>query len=163
MIREKRIRFESSMTNLYIVNQFVEDVCDHYNIFNSYFSNILTAVTEAVQNAIEHGNKNDSSRMVEISFSSGTEGLSFTITDEGNGFDPSTLPDPTDLSNDGSVGRGIFLMRSLSDDIQFLDNGRTIELTFNISGIDQELAVQRAGQLNRYFQSVKKTKGSSIQ
>jgi serine/threonine-protein kinase RsbW len=163
MIKEKRISFGASMSNMHAVNYFIEDICDHYNIFNSYFSNILTAVTEAVQNAIIHGNKNNPSKQVELTFTSRADGLCFTISDEGTGFNPNEMPDPTDLSNDGLTGRGIFLMRSLSDGIEFSDNGRTVELTFNITGIDQELAASRMTQMNSYFKTVKKTTGSSIQ
>jgi serine/threonine-protein kinase RsbW len=161
MIKEKRISFGSSIANIHAVNQFVEDICDHYNIFNSYFGNILTAVTEAVQNAITHGNHKDASKKITILFTNRTDGLSFTITDEGNGFNPETLPDPTDLNNDGSKGRGLFLMKSLSDEMTFLDGGRTVELFFNITGIDQDLAFGRVEQLNKYFQTVKQFTGKA--
>ncbi len=162
MIKERRISFGSSQKNIHTVNHFVEDICDHYNIFNSYFGNILTAVTEAVQNAMVHGNKNIEERKIEIVFQAKTDGLSFAITDEGEGFNAEAMPDPTDLSNDGSIGRGLFLMKSLSDEISFLDNGRTVELLFNITGIDQDLAASRVAQINKYFMGVKTPKGSSI-
>jgi serine/threonine-protein kinase RsbW len=162
MIREQGIMLGASLSNMHAVNHFIEDICDHYNIFNSYFGNILTAVTEAVQNAIVHGCKNNPSKKVELFFSSRADGLTFTITDEGNGFNPNEMPDPTDLSNDGLMGRGIFLMRSLSDGIEFSNGGRTVELTFNITGIDQDLAASRMTQMSTYFKSVKKTTGSQI-
>ncbi|MFO7723326.1 MAG: ATP-binding protein [Bacteroidales bacterium] len=163
MIREKRISFGASMSNMHAVNHFIEDICDHYNIFDSYFGNILTAVTEAVQNAIVHGNRSNPSKRVELSFTSRADGLCFTVSDEGNGFNPNEMPDPTDLANDGLMGRGIFLMHSLADGIEFSDGGRTVELTFNITGIDQDLAASRMTQMNTYFKSVKKTTGTSIQ
>lgn len=151
------------MENIHLVSRFVEDICDHYNIFNSYFGNILTAVTEAAQNAIEHGNNNNPEKKVEITFKSRSDGLFFTVTDEGDGFDIGNLPDPTDLENDGMAGRGLFLMKTLSDEISFDDNGKTITLFFNITGIDRELAVSRADQLEKYLKGVKKTEGSSIE
>lgn len=162
MIREKRIIISSSIANIHAVNQFVEDICDHYNIFDSYFGNIQTAVTEAVQNAIEHGCHQDPTKKIEIAFASRNDGLSFTVTDEGDGFDPESLPDPTDLNNDGVAGRGLFLMKSLSDDLVFSNGGRSVELFFNITGIDQELLVTRKEQMDKYFQAVKKVAGSTI-
>lgn len=159
MIKDKRISFGSSLANIHAVNRFIEDICDHYNIFNSYFGHILTAVTEAVQNAILHGNQNDPDKQVEVRFENRPDGLCFTIHDEGHGFDPGALPDPTDLSNDGQSGRGIFLMKALSDEIEYSDGGRTVELFFNITGIDQDLAADRAGQVQKYFQTVMKTTG----
>lgn len=163
MIKEKRVSFGSSIANIHAVNHFIEDICDHYNIFNSYFSNIVTAVTEAVQNAILHGNKNDPGKNIEIIFTSRSDGLCFTIRDEGKGFNIADLPDPTDLNNDGLSGRGIFLMKALSDELIFLDGGKTVELFFNITGIDRELAVSRKEQLNQYFQGVSKHSDSHIQ
>lgn len=162
MSKERRISFGSSKENIHAVNHFIEDICDHYNIFNNYFGNILTAVTEAVQNAMVHGNNNDLNKKIEIVFQSKADGLSFAISDEGNGFNVEALPDPTDLTNDGEMGRGLFLMKSLSDEMSFHDNGATVELFFNITGIDQELAASRVAQVNKYFQGVKAAKGTSI-
>jgi serine/threonine-protein kinase RsbW len=161
MIKDKRISFESSLGNLHIVTRFIEDICDHYNIFNSYFGHILTAVTEAVQNAILHGNQNNPEKKVELRFENRPDGLCFTISDQGQGFDPETLPDPTDLANDGQKGRGIFIMKTLSDEIAYADGGRTVELFFNITGIDQDLAAGRAEQIQKYFQTVMKTSGKT--
>jgi len=158
MSRDKVLRFGSSLTNVHAVNQFVEDICDHYNIFNSYFGHILTAVSEAVQNAILHGNESDPEKFVEVRFEHHPEGLCFTIRDDGSGFDPETLPDPTDIRNDGLKGRGLFLMRALADEVNFSDGGTTVELFFNISGIDQDHAAHRAQQVNKYLRTTKTVK-----
>lgn len=162
MSNTKRIIIPSTVANLHAVNHFVEDICDHFNIFNSYFSNILTAVTEAVLNAIQHGNGNDPAKHVEIVFTQRNDGLSFTISDQGLGFDPGRLPDPTDPSNDGSIGRGLFLIKSLSDEMTYSNGGSTVELFFSIAGIDRDLAVARKEQVKDYLQSVKKTTGHTI-
>lgn len=163
MIKDKRISFGSSLTNIHAVNKFIEDICDHYNIFNSYFGHILTAVTEAVQNAILHGNQNDPEKNVVLQFENRSEGLCFIISDEGNGFNPDTLPDPTDINNDGLTGRGIFLMRALSDEISFKDHGSSVELLFIITGIDQDVAAARADQVNKYFEAVKKPSEKQVE
>jgi serine/threonine-protein kinase RsbW len=162
MTRNKRIRFGSTLTNLHAVNQFIEDICDHYNIFNSYFGHILTAVNEAVQNAIMHGNHNDPDKYVEIQFEQRPDGLCFVIKDEGNGFNPNEYPDPTDITNDGKIGRGLFLMQSLSDELNISDGGSTIELFFNITGIDQDLAANRAAKVNSYFRTTHTVKDQKL-
>jgi serine/threonine-protein kinase RsbW len=92
---------------------------------------MLIAVTEAVNNAIVHGNKNDPEKYVRIGFESDEEQLVFSITDEGQGFDYTNLPDPTDPENIEKVsGRGVFLMSNLSDFIRFEQNGAKVLLGF---------------------------------
>jgi serine/threonine-protein kinase RsbW len=80
----------------------------------------MVAVTESVNNAIRHGNKLDKNKSVFLSVNSEENQLKFTIEDEGPGFNPDTLPDPTAPENlDKLGGRGIFLMKHLSDQVHF--------------------------------------------
>jgi serine/threonine-protein kinase RsbW len=153
MISEKlQLIFPSIPENIHQVEKFVEDICDEYNINNTYFGNILVALTEAVENAMVHGNKNNPVKNVEITFVSKPEGLSFTIKDEGDGFDINQIPDPTDLNIDPEEvkGRGIFLIKSLADEVKFLTNGKSVEILFKISSINNEMAVDRINQLKSY-------------
>lgn len=138
--------------NIHKVEKFVEDICDEFNINNTYFGNILVALTEAVENAMKHGNGNNPSKHVQIIFSSKPEGLSFIIKDEGNGFDLNTIPDPTDISVDADQvkGRGIFLIKNLADEVHFTENGSSVEVIFKISSINHELAVERMNLLKKY-------------
>jgi serine/threonine-protein kinase RsbW len=149
--RKKRIEFSSTRDSIHLAERFVEEVCDVYNIFNNYFGNITLAVTEAVENAINHGNKNLPEKFVVLSFESSDAGLIFSITDSGSGFDPSLVPDPTEADS-ADAGRGIYLMRSLSDNLNFVDNGRTVELIFNIASINQHTTIQRSKSLRSYLQ-----------
>lgn len=160
--KEKSIEIGSSLENIHLVEQFVEEICDDYNIFNNYFGNILVAVTEAVQNAIQHGNQNDTNKPVKIIFKSKASGLVFSIEDEGNGFDYKSVPDPTDIDNEGDVGRGLFLINTLSDDVAFYDAGRGVDITFKISSIHYETSVSRAKQLQNYLQGIKTKEHSNI-
>lgn len=107
-------------------------------LFTEHFSdsdiygNMLIAVTEAVNNAIVHGNKLDRNKQVNVVVESTDESLSFTVKDEGVGFDFDHLPDPTAPENiEKENGRGIYLMRSLSDDVCFTGNGSVVTITFN--------------------------------
>lgn len=98
----------------------------------------VVAVTEALSNAIIHGNRQDPTRLVHIRFryfpaqeASTPAKLRVEVEDEGTGFDPSVLPDPTDEKNLlRESGRGIFLMRHLADSVTFDKGGRCVVLEF---------------------------------
>lgn len=126
------LKINSNTQSLRLVERLIEDVCDVYNVPEDSYGNMLIAVTEAVNNAIHHGNKDNPEKFVRIGFESGDNKLIFSITDEGDGFDHTTLPDPTDPSNlDKLSGRGVFLMSNLSDSIAFEQNGKKVSLGFN--------------------------------
>ncbi len=84
---------------------------------------ILLAISEAVTNAIRHGNKLDPNKHVSISFLAKEDGVTVTIGDEGEGFDPDSLPDPTHGEHLlVPSGRGVFLLRSLAEEVLFEKN-----------------------------------------
>ncbi len=84
----------------------------------SYWINM--AVRESVSNAIEHGNKYDPHKSVDIRFTIGADALRVTVRDYGEGFDPTTLPDPLDPNNLlNPAGRGILYMRTFMDQISY--------------------------------------------
>ena len=88
-------------------------------------------MTDAVNKAITPGNKLDDSKMVNLDFKHTGDDYYFTISDTGAGFDYNHVPDPTSPENiEKPEGRGIFLMKNLSDRVTFLDDGRTVELVF---------------------------------
>jgi serine/threonine-protein kinase RsbW len=163
MISEKiQLVIPSVPNNIHQIERFVEDICDEYNINNTYFGNILVVLTEAVENAMKHGNSYDPSKNVEITFTSKAEGLSFIIKDEGEGFDISNIPDPTDLNSkaDDLKGRGIFCIRTLADEMRYFDGGKSIEIIFKISSINSEMALDRISKLKQYSIGVKETASS---
>lgn len=132
---ENKISIKSAPENLSVVEQYIEDVCNENKISPDIFGNILITTTEAVNNAIIHGNKNDQNKSVEITFKidEDTNRIVFKITDEGNGFDYNNLPDPTSPENLQSIGgRGVFLIKQLSDFVIFSNNGSTLELEFKL-------------------------------
>lgn len=98
------------------------------------YANIMVALTEAVNNAVIHGNASDDSKTVYVEFECPSDfRLLVRVHDEGVGFDPRTLPDPTAPENLERIGgRGVFLMRNLADSISFSDDGREVEMLFNI-------------------------------
>ena len=127
----KKIKIESTAENLRLVERLVEDVCEIYNVNEDNYGNILIAVTEAVNNAIQHGNKGNPKKTVQIGFENGNKKLTFMVSDEGAGFDYESLPDPTDPNNIDKInGRGVFLMKHLADKVEFNNNGKEVQLTF---------------------------------
>ncbi|HLG04342.1 MAG TPA: ATP-binding protein [Bacteroidia bacterium] len=133
MIREQKISFPSVADNIGLVEKLVNEICGAYHISEDHYGNILVAVTEAVNNAIQHGNKLDPGKKVNLSFTANTTILSFEVTDQGEGFDFDTLPDPTNPENlEKPNGRGVFLMRHLADNVVFSDSGRTVQLDFTL-------------------------------
>jgi serine/threonine-protein kinase RsbW len=157
-MKKETISIPSDRKNIHAIERFVEDICDYYNINNTYFGNILVALMEAVENAIIHGNNNDPSKTVTVNFEARETGLSFEVIDQGTGFDFSAVPDPTDIfKSTGTEGTGIFLIRSLADNVNFHDNGRRIELIFLIASINQLTYLERMKHFNEYSKtSVKK-------
>jgi serine/threonine-protein kinase RsbW len=126
------LKITSNTQSLRLVERLIEDVCQIYSVNEDCYGNMLIAVTEAVNNAILHGNKSDPEKFVKIGFESDKNKLVFSIIDEGPGFDHASLPDPTDPANiDKISGRGVFLMSNLADFIKFEDDGRKVLLGFN--------------------------------
>ena len=131
----KQLKIESKIINLRIVESVIDAVTSEIGINKESYGKILISTLEAVNNAIVHGNKSDPLKNVEILFSFHNEVLKVKIKDEGTGFKPETVPDPTVPENiEALSGRGIFLMSRLSDDIEFNEKGNCVTMTFkNIS------------------------------
>ena len=148
------LAFSSNKNNIHLVERFVENLCDYYNINSTYFGNILTAVTEAVENAIYHGNRGDSTKKIYLKFEVKSDGFSFKIKDQGLGFNINSVPDPTDENADFSQteGRGLFIMKSLADAVIFHEKGSCVELIFKISSITKQISDDR---INTYLSKIK--------
>lgn len=127
------ISFQSKAENLNVVEQMINTVCEEHKVNEDYYGNILIALTEAVNNAIHHGNKSNPNKTVNLGLVSSGSTLTFTIEDEGPGFDYNNLPDPTDPKNiEKPHGRGVFLMKNLADSIEFLNDGSKVKMNFNL-------------------------------
>ena len=90
------------------------------------------AVREAITNAVVHGNQEDEAKTVEVTLSCLGRELEIEVKDQGEGFDPTSVPDPTDAANLlKTSGRGIFLMRTFMDEVQWLnrpEGGTTVRM-----------------------------------
>ena len=130
---QENITIQSSTSELPKVEALIDKISELYKFTDDNYGNVLIAVTEAVNNAIIHGNNNEPAKKVYIDCIISSNTLKFLIKDEGNGFDFSNLPDPTDPINiEKPNGRGVFLMTNLSDSISFNDSGNQVEINFNL-------------------------------
>ena len=126
-----KIVIPSITENIRIIESFIDNAKDKFKLNDDIYGNIMIAVTESVNNAILHGNKNDRNKNVPLSLSLNNNVINFKIKDEGIGFNFHNLPDPTSPKNlDKPSGRGIFLMKHLSDEVNFSKNGSLVELSF---------------------------------
>lgn len=113
------------------VEVLIDDVCARLEVNEDYYGNVLIAVTEAVNNAIQHGNKMRDDLSVDLSVGDKETDFCFSVKDYGEGFDFDNLPDPTAPENiEKEDGRGIFLMRSLSEGVEFNDGGTNVNIYF---------------------------------
>jgi len=110
----------SRLNDLAVVERFTERVAEETGMSAGEIDNLAIAVTEAVNNAIIHGNRRDESKKVYITFTVSHEEISVVIKDEGNGFDPNALRNPLAPENIlKESGRGIFILRTLMDSVEF--------------------------------------------
>ena len=120
IIRKFELRLPSVPRNIGQVESFLNEIGDVLNIDDGTMYRVHIAATEAVNNAILHGNSSDPEKSVHIRCQATKSCLSFRIADEGRGFDSDHLPNPVDEKNLlKEHGRGVFLMRSMMDDVRF--------------------------------------------
>jgi serine/threonine-protein kinase RsbW len=125
------IEIASKLDRIPEVESMIDKVSEELGLNDDHYGNILIAVTEAVNNAIIHGNKYSDLKKVRVEVKRNPNEVVFTIIDEGAGFDYLNLPDPTAPENiEKPDGRGIFLMKNLSDGVSFDSNGSKVSITF---------------------------------
>lgn len=133
----EQVEFPSKAENIAIVEKMIDEVCGKYDVHESHYGNILIALTEAVNNAIHHGNRLDPSKQVTVGYRAAHGKITFFVKDQGPGFDHDHLPDPTDPENlEKPHGRGVFLMRALADMVAFNDHGSTVAMTFSTQPVE---------------------------
>lgn len=132
--QKQEVILDSLPTVIHQVETLVEEYRKNLKFKDDIFGNVMIAVTEAVNNAIQHGNKGSADKKVHLYFELVQPyQLNVGVIDEGNGFDFENLADPTSPENiDKPGGRGIFLMQHLAENIQFNNQGREVVMTFYI-------------------------------
>ena len=126
------LKIPSDFTALSDVEILVDRVCENLGVQEDAYGNVLIAVTEAVNNAIQHGNEFNTNLFVDVAVGDQPAEFCFNVKDQGKGFDFMNLPDPTAPENlMKENGRGIYLMKSLSDSVEFHESGSSVSLYFN--------------------------------
>ena len=96
---------------------------------------IRLAMEEALVNAFRHGNRGETGREVTLEWRISAELAEFIVQDQGEGFDPSAVPDPTlDENLEIPSGRGIMLMRAYMHEVEYLPPGNRIRLRYMRAG-----------------------------
>jgi serine/threonine-protein kinase RsbW len=114
------IRLSSTMESVSEIEALAEKLATQAGLDEDETFRVTMAVREAAVNAVLHGNEYDPHKQISAILENNGKSLIFTICDEGKGLDPETLPDPTEPENLlRGTGRGIFLIRSLMDEVHF--------------------------------------------
>ena len=97
---------------------------------------IRLALEEALVNAIKHGNQMDRDKSVRVAYHVSPDRFEVQITDEGPGFDPGDVPDPTSPENiERPCGRGLLLMRHYMTEVAYHDRGRAVRMAKVRNGV----------------------------
>jgi len=127
----KKLIIESSVESLSLVEKAIDEATNEIGVKKGHYGKILISILEAVNNAIIHGNNCETGKYVFIEIDYKKDKLKVKVTDEGSGFQPVAVPDPTHPENiESANGRGIFLMKKLADDIKFSKKGNSVTMTF---------------------------------
>ena len=114
------LEIESNPNNLITVEEFVNYFAKDIGIPETRMNGLMLSVTEATTNAIKHANKSDESKLVKINVNVKGRKVIISVKDEGIGFDPQKIPDPTEPENLlKDSGRGVYLMRFYMDDLKY--------------------------------------------
>ncbi|MCH8812098.1 MAG: ATP-binding protein [Gemmatimonadetes bacterium] len=114
------------------VTRHCTSCCDYARRLNL---NFRVGLTEALSNAMLYGNDSDPEKRVRVEVTIKHEEVSVIVTDQGMGFDPASVPDPTLPGNISKTGgRGIFLMKALMDEVKFNERGNSVTLVLRFEG-----------------------------
>ncbi|MCK4656965.1 MAG: ATP-binding protein [candidate division Zixibacteria bacterium] len=117
---KRELIIPNSQNNLAEADDFIESNLETLGVDKSLIADIAISATELINNAILHGNGGDTSKQVKIRLEVENKTVIVEIVDQGKGFDPTIIPDPLAEENLlKEVGRGIFIARSLVDELRF--------------------------------------------
>lgn len=127
----KSLKLPSNNDAIGLVENLIDEICAELAVNEDAYGNVLIAVTEGMNNAIQHGNKYNEHLFIALAVSNNSTEFCFTITDQGSGFDFDALPDPTSPENIMKEnGRGVYLMRNLADEVIYEELGKTVCIYF---------------------------------
>lgn len=129
--KEYSLVFPSQVEYIEKVEALTEKACAHAKFSEDERDSMAIAVTEAVNNAILHGNKKNPDKNVHVTISATVDTVRVVILDEGDGFNPQKIDNPLEPQNLlKESGRGVFIVRSLMDEVSFNFSKGGTEITF---------------------------------
>jgi serine/threonine-protein kinase RsbW len=136
-LHRESLTISATLEELAHVHEWTKLLLTRFGVPDAERYNILLAASEAVTNAIRHGANEDPRRHVRISVAQDDHGITIAVEDDGTGFAPEAIPDPThgpQLYQAG--GRGIYLLKALASDVEFnvSDQGTTVVCKFRNLG-----------------------------
>ncbi len=127
-----RLSLNSTYQESEKIPDFVTNIQEKSQLEDETTGNLMLLLSEAVTNAIVHGNKLDKKKKVEVEVQINSNKIVSTVKDQGDGFEPNTANNPLKEENLlKDSGRGIFLIKEISDSMDYLDNGTTIRFSLN--------------------------------
>lgn len=133
MIKEKKLDLVSRVDEIARLESFVDELQSVSNFDDDKKNDVLLVLNEAVMNAIVHGNQKDPEKHVIVRAFLNGQRMTFKIRDEGEGFDPSTLPDPLDPQNLLKPGgRGVFLIHHYANEVHYSEEGNEVEIVMYV-------------------------------
>ena len=127
----EKIEFElpSDLALMNGVLEYLQDRVAKLGLIKPERSNLFIALDEAFVNAVKHGNKSDPSKLVRITAELTPQEASFTVEDEGEGFDIKQIPDPCDPANlFRTSGRGVLLIYNIMDEVEYNAQGNRVKM-----------------------------------
>lgn len=125
-----RLSFPSKLSEVPAVQNQIVHAAEASGFAPDTVFAIRLALDEALTNAVRHGNNSDPDKQVDVEYRVGPEQIVITIQDQGPGFCPEELPDPTAEENICRPhGRGVMLMRAYMSDVAFNKSGNRVTLT----------------------------------
>jgi serine/threonine-protein kinase RsbW len=128
-----QLSIPSSRKNITLVEKFFHTINDTFNLPEEKLHALLVSVTEAVNNGIIHGNKNDATKHVTLTCSMKGRTLTVKVKDDGEGFVPDAIANPLheeNLLNTG--GRGVFLMKAFMQSVKYNSKGNEVTMVMKL-------------------------------
>lgn len=129
-IREKiEFEFPSTISLMHCILNYLMKRIEKVGVVDAENSNLFIALDEAFVNAVKHGNKFDANKIVRVSAEVSTKEARFTVEDEGEGFDVSAIPDPTNPENlFKTSGRGVLIIHNIMDEVKYNERGNRLTM-----------------------------------
>jgi serine/threonine-protein kinase RsbW len=127
-----KLVIKSELHEIRKVEQFLKEIFRFHQLPDACFNKVFLCVSEAVNNSIVHGNKKVAHKQIEVHINCKQKSVEVVVSDEGDGFDISKIPDPTHSENIlNESGRGIHIIKSISDVMEYKEETNSLHFQIN--------------------------------